>query len=100
MSGVEKPASPPADHVVTELLATVRALAERVEHLENELAAVRSAVPEPVVPEDVVIAISAAVAAFLGHRARLTAVHYRTGPAWTQQGRAAVQRRDVVHGVR
>jgi methylmalonyl-CoA carboxyltransferase large subunit len=96
----EGPVTAPSDHVVAELLATVRTLAERVEHLENELASVRAAVPEPEVPEDVILAVSAAVAAFLGHRARLTAVHYRTGPAWTQQGRAAVQRRDVVHGVR
>ena len=46
------------------------------------------------------IAISAAVAAFLGHRARLTQVHYRTSQTWAQQGRAAVQRRNVMHGVR
>lgn len=90
----------PTDPAMAELLATVRALSERVEHLANELAAVRNTVPAPEVPEEVVLAISAAVAAFLGHRARLTTVHYRTGPAWTQQGRAAVQRREVVHGVR
>lgn len=100
MSGDAKEPSAHTDHAVADLMATVRALNERVAHLETELAAVRAAVPQPEVPEEVVLAISAAVAAFLGHRARLTAVHYRTGPAWTQQGRAAVQRRDVVHGVR
>ena len=103
MTGTEAVAATtpsPTDPAVAELLATVRALSERVEHLETELAAVREAVPTLPVPEEVVLAISAAVAAFLGHRARLTTVHYRTGPAWTQQGRAAVQRREVVHGVR
>jgi methylmalonyl-CoA carboxyltransferase large subunit len=89
-----------SEPTVAELLASVQALAARVESLEAELSEVRSAVPRAEVPEEVVIAISAAVAAFLGHRARLKQVHYRTGAAWTQQGRAAVQKRDVMHGVR
>ena len=85
---------------LAELLATVNALAARVESLESELAAVRAELPPREVPEEVVIAISAAVAAFLGHRARLTQVHYRTSQSWAQQGRDAVQRRNVIHGVR
>jgi methylmalonyl-CoA carboxyltransferase large subunit len=71
-----------------ELLAAVRALSDRVAGLEAELAALRASQP---VPEDVVVAISAAVAAFLGHRAKVRRVHYRTGQAWAQQGRVAVQ---------
>jgi methylmalonyl-CoA carboxyltransferase large subunit len=79
----------------------VGALSARVEALESELSMVRADLPPAEVPDEVVIAISAAVAAFLGHRARLKHVRYRTGgDAWTQQGRAAVQRRDVIHGVR
>ncbi len=85
---------------IADLLAAVTALTARVESLESELAAVRAEIPPAEVPEDVVIAISAAVAAFLGHRARLTQVHYRTSQTWAQQGRAAVQRRNVLHGVR
>jgi methylmalonyl-CoA carboxyltransferase 12S subunit len=73
-----------------ELLAAVRALAERVEQLETELEAVRRTT-EPGVPDDVVLAVSAAVAAFLGHRAKVKQVHYRTGQAWAQQGRVVVQ---------
>ena len=47
------------------------------------------------------IAISAAVAAFLGHRAKIKQMHYRTGAAYAQQGRAAVvQARHVTHRVR
>lgn len=71
-----------------ELLAAVKALTARVESLEGELAIMRANTP---VPEDVVVAISAAVAAYLGHRAKVTRVHYRTGRAWAQQGRVAVQ---------
>lgn len=85
---------------VAELLATVQALASRVDSLESELAAVRAGRPHDEVPEEVVLAISAAVAAFLGHRARLKQVRYRSGGAWTQQGRAAVQGHQIMHGVR
>lgn len=83
------------------LSAQVEALSGRVEALEAELSSVRADLPPAEVPPEVVIAISAAVAAFLGHRARLKQVRYRTGgDAWTQQGRAAVHRRDVTLGVR
>lgn len=86
---------------VESLSAQVGALSGRVEELESELSTVRAELPPAEVPDEVVIAISAAVAAFLGHRARLKQVRYRSGgDAWTQQGRAAVQRRDVIHGVR
>jgi methylmalonyl-CoA carboxyltransferase large subunit len=85
---------------IGDLLETVRTLTARVAALEEELADVRADIPPREVPPEVVVAISAAVAAFLGHRARLKQVHYRTGAAWTQQGRAAVQRRHVTHGVR
>ena len=85
---------------IQELLAAVEALTARVDGLQAELAAVRSELPRPEVPPEVVLAISAAVAAFLGHRARLKAVRYSTNPAWQQQYRTAVQRRNVMHGVR
>ena len=85
---------------VAELLAAVNALVARVESLEAELAAVRAELPAREVPEEVVIAISAAVAAFLGHNARLKQVHYRNSHTWAQQGRIAVQERNVLHGVR
>jgi methylmalonyl-CoA carboxyltransferase large subunit len=89
------------DPTLADVLAAVQSLSARVEALEAELASVRADLPPKEVPEEVVIAISAAVAAFLGHRARLKQVRYRTaGDAWTQQGRAAVHRRDVLHGVR
>ena len=85
---------------VDELLAAVAALTARVDSLESELAAVRAELPRPEVPDEVVMAISAAVAAFLGHRARLKAVRYSSNPAWQAQYRTAVQRRSVMHGVR
>lgn len=84
-----------------ELSGQVAMMAGRLEALEAELAEVRARLPHEEVPEQVVIAISAAVAAFLGHRARLKHVRYRTGSdAWTQHGRAAVHRRTASKGVR
>ena len=88
----------PESQTVAELLEAVRSLSERVAHLEAELAQRRG--ESPGVPDDVAIAISAAVAAFLGHRARIKQVHYRTGQAWAQQGRVVVQGRHNIHGSR
>ncbi len=83
-----------AEPSTAELLAAVRALTDRVAGLEAEIAVLRAHQP---VPEDVVVAISAAVAAFFGHRAKVRRVHYRTGQAWAQQGRVAVQGMHVVN---
>ncbi len=82
-----------------QLLAAVRELTERVAALEAEVAAVRAR-QEQEIPEEVVLAISAAVASFLGHRAKVKQVHYRTGQAWAQQGRVAVQGHRIIHGAR
>jgi methylmalonyl-CoA carboxyltransferase 12S subunit len=85
----QTPAGAPVEQTVAELLETVRVLTDRVAHLEAALQEQEAAG----VPEEVVIAISAAVAAFLGHRAKVTQLHYRTGAAYAQQGRAVVQAR-------
>jgi len=86
---------------VRALSGHIEALSDRLEALESEVAEVRADLAREEVPEEVVIAISAAVAAFLGHRARLKHVRYRTGgDAWTQHGRAAVHRRDARRVVR
>ena len=88
---------PTPEPTVAELMDVVRSLSERVEQLE---AAISRQPPAPQVPEDVVIAISAAVAAFFGHRAKVKQVHYRTGAAYAQQGRAVVQGRHHYYGSR
>lgn len=75
-----------SEPTLADILAELRALSARVAELEQ---AVRP--PRAEVTEDVQVAIAAAVAAFLGHRARVKQVHYRTGAAYAQQGRAVVQ---------
>jgi methylmalonyl-CoA carboxyltransferase 12S subunit len=89
----KKPAEVPVEQTISELLETVRALSERVAQLESSLQEQEAAG----IPEEVVIAISAAVAAFLGHRAKVKQLHYRTGAAYAQQGRAVVQGRHDTH---
>ena len=71
---------------VAELKALVAELVARVQTLE-EVAAKQ----HPQVNEDVLLAISAACAAFLGKRATIKQVHLRRGGAWASQARAAAQ---------
>jgi methylmalonyl-CoA carboxyltransferase 12S subunit len=79
-------------------------LRHRVEKLEAVLAAAK---PAPVVetkPEiapEIVLAISAAVAAFLGKRATIRQIHLSGSSAWAAQGRATVQASHaIVRGIR
>jgi methylmalonyl-CoA carboxyltransferase large subunit len=71
-----------------ELLARIEELTRRVEWLEASMADGPTA-PSAVSP-DVVLAISAAVAAYLGKRATVRQIHLSGSTSWAQQGRAAV----------
>jgi methylmalonyl-CoA carboxyltransferase large subunit len=71
---------------VAELKALVAELAARVQALEET-----AAQWHPEVTEDVLLAISAACAAYLGKRAIVKQVHLHRGGAWASQGRTAVQ---------
>lgn len=79
-----------------DLRALVQRLSSRLETVEAELAELKAR-SDAEVPEDVIMAISAAVSAYLGHRAKVRAVHFRRTGAWAQQGRSAVQSRTVPH---
>jgi len=66
---------------------------------ETAPAPVAASVPEPAAPEiaeEIVLVISAAVAAFLGKRARIRQMRLVSSHAWAQQGRASVQ---ASHGI-
>jgi methylmalonyl-CoA carboxyltransferase large subunit len=98
--------------LLEDLRSQLAVLSERVERLEQKTllpgtaAAAAAAEPSAGVPrsepdakaveeegisEEVVIAISAAVAAFLGVRARVRQIRLITSPAWAQQGRVSIQ---------
>jgi methylmalonyl-CoA carboxyltransferase 12S subunit len=78
----------PAEPTGAELLARIEQLTRRVEWLEASMADGPPA-PSAVHPE-VVLAISAAVAAYLGKRATVRQIHLSGTTSWAQQGRAAV----------
>lgn len=58
-------------------------------------APVKAAAPakpaEPEVTEDELLAISAAIAAYLGVKARIRQIRLLSSPAWAQQGRVSIQ---------
>lgn len=74
---------------VADLQRRIGELSLRVSRLEAELAAVRDE-PAPIT-EETLLAISAAVAAYLGERAKVRYVRLSNGRSWAREGRAAVQ---------
>ena len=84
---------------VMDLEAQIAELTRRLAELEAKSApappaAVRQPAPTPVVEgitEEVVLAISAAVAAYLGVRAHIRQIRLVSGSAWAQQGRVSIQ---------
>ena len=68
----------------------VEKLSRNVTKLENEVAALKQRSDEEI-PEDVLIAISAAVSAYMGNRGTVRAVDFWRHRSWSQQGRQAVQ---------
>ncbi|WJZ01982.1 hypothetical protein [Corynebacterium freiburgense] len=75
-----------------ELLKLVQQLQLRLDHVEAELAELKKR-SEQEIPEDVLLAISAAVSAYLGNKGRVKAVHFSRHRTWAAQGRQAVQSR-------
>ena len=71
--------------LMVEMREQIAALTQRVVALEHSAARIAAA-PAPVTEEDM-LAISAAVAAFLGVRARIRQVRLVHSSAWAQVGR-------------
>lgn len=73
-----------------QLLELVQGLSKRLDLAEKEIAELRKR-SDASIPEDVVLAISAAVSAFLGNRGKIKAVKYSRHRTWAAQGRQNVQ---------
>lgn len=90
--------------VIEALRAEVRELGGRIATLESRLADVAQA-PEPdarppeaaAVSEEEMLAISAAIAAFLGVRAHIRQVRLVHSATWAQVGRVHIQASHRVH---
>ena len=77
-----------------ELHALVIHLSTRLADLEAQVAEMNAEKP---IPEDVMVAISAAVSAYLGYQPTIKAVSFRQGKGWQQEGRGRVHNRQVLH---
>ncbi|CAB0496162.1 hypothetical protein CIP100294_00577 [Corynebacterium diphtheriae] len=73
-----------------QLLQLVNELSARLDSAESEIKELRKR-SDASIPEDVIIAISAAVSAFLGNRGKIKAVKYSRHRTWAAQGRQNVQ---------
>jgi methylmalonyl-CoA carboxyltransferase large subunit len=79
----------------TALIETIEALRRQVAALEDRLARMEATgVPareKEELPEELVVVLSAAIAAFLGKRPRIKSIRLVRSPAWAQEGRAFIQ---------
>ena len=85
-----------SDDINAELLAAVKKLTDRVEGLEAEIKSIKLLNAQNV-PEEVVVAISASVAAYLGHRAKRRQAHFTRSSAWQSTTRATQHDRTPLH---
>ena len=85
-----------SEDINAELLAAVKKLTDRVEGLEAEIKSIKLLNAQNV-PEEVVVAIAAAVAAYLGHRAKRRQAHFTRSTAWQSTTRATQHDRTPLH---
>ena len=83
-----------ATMTVSDLEAQIAELTRRLAELEAHAPAPAAPAPAPAaigITEEEVLAISAAVAAFLGVRAHIKQIRLVSSNAWAQQGRVSIQ---------
>ena len=87
---------------VTELQAQIAELMRRLEAIETPRPAAQpqvAAAPEPeTVSEEELLAISAAIGAYLGVRAHIRQIRLLSSNAWAQQGRVSIQASHSLQG--
>lgn len=82
------------DAIPEGLADLVRQLTERISSLESQVDNLKK---QQRIPEDDLIVIAAAIAAYVGHKASIKAVRFNQGHGWTQAGRGRVHNRQVLH---
>ncbi|CAI9401310.1 MULTISPECIES: hypothetical protein [Aestuariimicrobium] len=82
---------------LSELKALLLELNGRIASLEGDVAHLKAQQAEAMqtLPDDVVMAISAAVAAFLGHKAKVRAIHLSGEHRWASETRTRIHDRSV-----
>ncbi|MEL4357657.1 MULTISPECIES: hypothetical protein [unclassified Luteococcus] len=81
-----------SDASTAQLQELVADLSQRLTALEAEVASLKA---NQQIPEDVMVAISAAVSAYLGHNAKVKAVHLRNRSNWATETRGRAHFRAV-----
>jgi len=79
---------------VNDLRGALEALAAKVTALEARVAELENAAE---IPEEDLIAIGAAVAAYFGHKAKVKAIRYGTQSRWAAATRERLHNRSVPH---
>ena len=79
---------------VNDLRGALEALAAKVTALEARVAELENAAE---IPEEDLIAIGAAVAAYFGHKAKVKAIRYGTQNRWAAATRERLHNRSVPH---
>ena len=79
---------------VEALQEQVQALTKRLASVEEQLAEINS---DKQIPEEHLVVIGAAIAAFLGHKAKVRAVRFRHQESWAAAARGRVHNRSVPH---
>ena len=82
------------NQALEELRAQIAELSKRLERLEGGESVEVSEAPETVratMTEDEMLAVSAAIAAYLGVRAHIRQIRLVSTSAWAQQGRVSIQ---------
>jgi methylmalonyl-CoA carboxyltransferase large subunit len=69
----------------------VARLGERVAALEARSATPAQSMPDEELSEEILLVLSAAIAAYLGKRAPIRQIRLLRSDAWAQQGRATIQ---------
>ena len=69
---------------------TLKTMSRRINQLERELDELRRR-SDVEIPDDILMAISAAVSAYLGNSGKVRAVRFHRHRTWAQQGRRAAQ---------
>lgn len=79
--------------VSQEILSALHRLREEVSRLGQRVAALEAAqqTQQPAVDEELILTISAAVAAYLGVKPRIRQIRLVSNPQWVQHGRATIQ---------
>ena len=91
--------------LIEDLRRQVASLTEKVARLDHPAAPAPLTAPAPApepkaeaISEEEVLAISAAVAAFLGVRAHIRQIRLVSSRSWAQEGRVSIQASHRLHG--